>query len=91
MMMMHVALADVAGAQSLAKRLEGVAGTLVSLPPGRAEVAVELEPERDRALARVVDAVCTWLEGDRRRSAFVRLGERSHALSGSAPPGGALP
>jgi hypothetical protein len=90
-MVMHVALANVAGAESLAHRLERVSGTSVSLPPGRAEIAVELEPEGDRALARVLDVVCTWLEKDRGRSALLRLGEHSHALFGSAPPGVAHP
>ena len=90
-MIMHVALADVAAAENLARRLHGVDGAAVSLAPGRPELNVELESERDRTLARIVDAVCTWLEGDRHRAAFVRLGKRSHRLFGSTPPGGAHP
>lgn len=85
-MLIHVALADAAGARTLVHRLEGVIdGSSVSVLPGHTEVAVELDPEPDRTLARVVDVVCTWLEGDRDRAARVRLGGRSHALFGSTP------
>jgi hypothetical protein len=85
-MEMRIVVPDAASATVLADRLTVTFGPeRISLRRERRAVDVLIDPEPDRAILRVLDAVERWIDQSRVGSVEMWLGERSYRIARWVP------
>jgi hypothetical protein len=85
-MEMRIVVPDAASATVLADRLTVTFGPeRISLQREQREVDVLIDPEPDRAILRVLDAVERWIDQSRVGSVEMWLGERSYRIARWVP------
>jgi hypothetical protein len=85
-MEMRIVVPDAASATVLADRLTVTFGPeRISLRRERRAIDVRIDPEPDRAILRVLDAVERWIDQSRVGSVEMRLGARSYRIARWVP------